>query len=160
NRNANVTSATLASAYPPVMELMTALAVSIVVGYGAYLEINGQASIGVIVSFVTYVLQLFVPIQQIGQFLTLAQSRLAAAEHIFLCSDQPVVLHDREGTLPIPNVIGRVEFQGVSFAYDDALVLRDVDLVAEPGQTVALVGPTGAGKTTIVSLVARFYDVT
>ncbi len=161
NRDANVGASAVTSAFFPAMDLLSTIAISIVAGFGGYLVINGQASLGVIVSFLSYVQQFFWPIQQLGQLYTQAQSALAAAERIFDLVDLPVDMTDPPRPVQIDRIEGRVVFENVHFAYDPSHpVLHGIDFSVEPGQTVALVGPTGAGKTTIVNLVARFYDVT
>lgn len=161
NRDANVGASAVTSAFFPAMDLLSTIAISIVAGYGGYLVINGQTSLGVIVSFLSYVQQFFWPIQQLGQLYTQAQSALAAAERIFDLVDLPVDMTDPPEPVELGRFDGHVAFENVHFAYEPGHpVLRGIDFVVEPGQTVALVGPTGAGKTTIVNLVARFYDVT
>ncbi|HVC32225.1 MAG TPA: ABC transporter ATP-binding protein [Chloroflexota bacterium] len=161
NRDANVGASAVTAAFFPAMDVLSTIAISIVAGYGGYLVITGQATLGVIVAFLGYVQQFFWPIQQLGQLYTQAQSALAAAERIFGLVDEPVDLRDPEEPVEPGRLAGRVAFEGVYFAYDPSHpVLQGIDFEIEPGQAVALVGPTGAGKTTIVNLVARFYDVT
>jgi ABC-type multidrug transport system fused ATPase/permease subunit len=160
NRDANVGATAVTSAFFPAMDVLSTIAVTIVAGFGGYLAIHGQVTVGVVVAFLGYVQQFFWPIQQLGQLYTQAQSALAAAERIFDLVDTPVDLKDAPDAAPLGPIEGRVEFEGVSFAYDPTRpVLDGVSFVAEPGQTVALVGATGAGKTTIANLIARFYDV-
>ncbi|MGH2459640.1 MAG: ABC transporter ATP-binding protein [Chloroflexota bacterium] len=161
NRDANVGASAVTAAFFPAMDVLSTVAISIVAGYGGYLVITGQTTLGIIVAFLGYVQQFFWPIMQIGQLYTQAQSALAAAERIFQLVDEPVDLEDPANPRELGRVSGAVAFENVDFAYDpEHLVLRDVDFSVLPGQTVALVGPTGAGKSTIVNLVARFYDVT
>ena len=160
NRDANVGANAVTSAFFPAMDVLSTLATGIVAGFGGYLAIHGNVSVGVVVAFLNYVQQFFFPIQQLGQLYTQAQSSLAAGERIFELVDAPVDLTDAPDATELPRLAGRVEFEHVSFAYDaEHSVLDDVSFVAEPGQTVALVGATGAGKTTIANLIARFYDV-
>lgn len=161
NRDANIGATAVTSAFFPAMDVLSAVAVGIVAGFGGYLSIQGAVSVGVVVAFLGYVQQFFWPIQQLGQIYTQAQSALAAAERIFDLIDTPVDLADAPGAVTLGPIEGRVEFQDVHFAYEPGHpVLSGVSFVAEPGQTVALVGTTGAGKTTIANLIARFYDVT
>jgi len=161
NRDANIGATAVTSAFFPAMDVLSTVATTIVAGFGGYLAIHGDVSVGVVVAFLGYVQQFFFPIQQIGQIWTQAQSALAGAERIFDLIDTPVDLRDAPDALPLGPIKGRVEFEHVHFAYDPAHpVLDDVSFVAEPGQTIALVGATGAGKTTIANLIARFYDVT
>ena len=113
-----------------------------------------------IVGFVQYVRRFFEPVQSISMMWTQVQSAIAGAERIFELLDEEPRVRDADDARPLEVTAGRVELAGVSFAYEpETPVLQGVDLVAEPGQTVALVGPTGAGKTTIISLLERFYDV-
>ena len=161
NRDANIGASAVTAAFFPAMDVLSTLAISIVVGYGGWMVIAGQASLGMIVAFLGYVQQFFWPIQQLGQLYTQAQSALAAAERIFELIDEPVDMLPPAHPVRLERVAGRIQFEDVEFAYEpDHPVLQGVSFVAEPGQTIALVGPTGAGKTTIVSLIARFYDVT
>jgi len=161
NRDANVGAAAVTSAFFPVMDVLSTIAIGIVAGYGGYLAIVGVVTVGVIVSFLGYVQSFFWPIQQLGQLYTQAQSALAAAERIFELVDLPVEMSEPESPVHLSRLRSEVAFEHVSFGYDpDLPVLHDVDFVAKPGQTIAVVGPTGAGKTTLVNLVGRFYDVT
>lgn len=160
NRDANVGATAVTMALFPAMDVLSTIATGIVAGFGGYLAIQGQVTVGVVVAFLAYVQQFFMPIQQLGLLYTQAQSALAAGERIFGLIDTPVDLRDAPDALPFGPINGRVEFRDVAFAYDPAHpVLDRVSFVAEPGQTIALVGATGAGKTTIANLIARFYDV-
>ena len=162
NRDANVGATAVTSAFSPAMDMLSTVATVIVVGFGGYLALNGQVTVGMVVAFLGYVQQFFWPIQQVSQLYTQAQSALAGGERIFELLDTP------RRPWPTPRDAGRSRpsrgawrSSSVDFAYDPVHpVLHGVSLVAEPGQTVALVGPTGAGKTTIANLIARFYDVT
>jgi ATP-binding cassette, subfamily B, multidrug efflux pump len=206
NRDANVGATAITSAFTPAIDVLSTIATAIVAGYGGYLALNGLATVGVVVAFLTYVQQFFRPIQAISTFATTAQASLAAAERIFELIDTPTDLADTPGAREMPPIEGRVVFDHVSFSYgarpnddrrktkDDrsgsnkrndahtgdarssivdrrssevlnnghllnANQLDDISLLAEPGQTVAIVGPTGAGKTTLVNMIGRFYDV-
>ncbi|MFQ5612615.1 MAG: ABC transporter ATP-binding protein, partial [Anaerolineae bacterium] len=161
NREANVSAVSITSAFSPAMEILNALAMAIVAGYGGFLALSGALSVGTVVSFLRYVQQFFRPVQQISQFWAVAQAALAGAERIFELLDEPLDLVDGPDARPMPTLQGRVTFEDVHFAYDAGqAVLRGIDLTAEPGQMVAIVGPTGAGKTTVVNLMGRFYDAT
>jgi ATP-binding cassette subfamily B protein len=117
--------------------------------------------VGTVTSFLIYVQQFFRPIQILSQFYTQAQSALAGAERIFALLDEPVLLQDAEDAIEMPPIQGAVTFDRVDFGYDiDRLILKDITLHTKPGQTIALVGATGAGKSTIINLILRFYDVT
>ena len=160
NRDANVGAESLTAAFAPTMDVLSAVGLAVVLAYGGYLARADLVSIGVIVGFVQYVRRFFEPVQSISMMWTQVQSAIAGAERIFELLDEEPRVRDADDALPLEVTAGRVELSGVSFAYEPATpVLQGIDLVAEPGQTVALVGPTGAGKTTIISLLERFYDV-
>lgn len=193
NRDANVNATAITSAFTPVIDLLSTIATASVAAYGGYLVLQNQITVGVVVTFITYVQIFFRPIQALASFYTTAQASLAASERIFDLIDTPLEMEDAPDAKAMPAIIGRVEFDHVSFSYGarrtkeqgagggnqeagspalreykhadgngssaPALVLKDVTLCAEPGQTIALVGPTGAGKTTFVNLIGRFYDV-
>ena len=161
NRDANVGAVGVSSAFMPAMEVLNALATTIVAGYGGYQAISGAISVGVVVGFLEYVRRFFFPVQQIAQLWVLVQSSLAGAERIFHLLDEEVSLTDAPGAQPMPEIQGRIVFDDVQFEYDEGEpILRGISLTAEPGQTIAVVGPTGAGKTTVINLLSRFYDVT
>ncbi len=162
NRDANVSAQGIVAAFSPTLDVLSTVGLAIVVGYGGYLALRTPplATVGILVSFIVYVRRFFQPIQQLAQLYAQLQSALAGAERIFELVDTRPDLEDRPAAVEMPPIEGRVVFQDVSFHYKEGEpVLRDVSLVAEPGQTVALVGPTGAGKTTLVNLIGRFYDI-
>ena len=171
NRDANVSAVGVTSAFAPAMDVLSTLAMAIVAGYGGYLAIAGLVTVGIVVAFLRYVQQFFRPVQQISQVYALLQAALAAGERIFDLLDELPDLTDAAGARDMPPIQGRVVFEHVDFSYAGRgdgnghsgageAVLCDVNLSAEPCQTIAIVGPTGAGKTTLVNLVGRFYDVT
>lgn len=128
--------------------------------YGGYLVVIGAATVGTVTAFLLYVQQFFRPIQILSQFYTQAQSALAAAERIFLLLDEPTELKDAPDAIAMSSIRGEVSFEQVTFGYNpDQLVLKGVNIKAQPGEMIALVGPTGAGKSTIINLILRFYDV-
>ena len=160
NRDANVGAESLTAAFAPTMDVISAVGIAVVLAYGGYLARLELVSIGVIVAFLQYVRRFFEPVQSISMMWTQVQSAIAGAERIFELLDEAPRVRDAGDARPLAITAGRVELARVSFAYEPGIpVLRGVDLVAEPGRTVALVGPTGAGKTTIISLLERFYDV-
>ncbi len=162
NRDANVQAQAILSAFSPTLDVLSTIALAIVAGYGGYLALAFEpplVSVGVIVSFLMYVRRFYEPVRMIANLYTQLQAAIAGAERIFELLDTEPEITDASDAIPLPPVQGRVEFDHVSFAYDEVPVLQDICLTAEPGQTIALVGPTGVGKTTLVSLLTRFYDV-
>jgi len=161
NRATNVQAVAITSAFSPAIDVLSTLATAVVIGYGGYLVYAGSLTVGLLAAFLIYVQQFFRPLQLASQVYTQAQSALAGAERIYEILNQEPEPADPPGTPKLRDAEGRIEFDGVYFAYDSGHpVLEDVTFLVEPGQTVALVGPTGAGKTTIASLIPRFYDVT
>jgi ATP-binding cassette subfamily B multidrug efflux pump len=162
NRDANVQAESILSAFSPALDVLSTVALAVVAGYGGYLALDTPplVSVGVIVSFLIYVRRFYEPIQGIANLYAQVQAAVAGAERVFELLDTQPEITDAPDAVRLPPIQGRVEFDHVTFSYqDEEPVLQDVSLVAEPGQTVALVGPTGVGKTTLVSLLTRFYDV-
>jgi ABC-type multidrug transport system fused ATPase/permease subunit len=164
NRAANMTTVNLNAAYFPAVEFLSALVTVEILVVGGLEAINGHTSTGVVFAFVAALNNFFDPIQQLSQLYTTYQSGMAALDKIFELLDEQPELSDAPGALTLPRIRGELRFDDVSFRYgsdeDGAWALRDVDLVIPAGQTVALVGETGAGKSTFAKLVARFYDPT
>ena len=159
NRSANVQAVAITSAFAPAIDVLGTLATALVIGYGGYLVVNGTLTVGLLTAFLIYVQQFFRPIQLASQVYTQAQSALAGGERIYNILDERTEPPDPPDVPKLTRVQGRIELENVSFAYEPGRpVLRDVSFRVEPGQTVALVGPTGAGKTTIANLIPRFYD--
>ena len=150
---------TLAGFVGPLMNFVSNSSLAIVAGFGGWMVLQGTASIGMIAAFINYSRQLGRPINEIANLYNQVQQALAGAERVFeVIDEQPE--RDAEGAHPLGRIIGHVAFDDVSFSYDAGTqILKHVDLEAEPGQTIALVGPTGAGKTTIVNLLTNFYDI-
>ncbi|MGD9315458.1 MAG: ABC transporter ATP-binding protein [Anaerolineae bacterium] len=161
NRDANVSAQGVVAAFSPTLDVLSTIGLAIVIGLGGYMALQDPPliTVGIIVSFLVYVRRFFQPIQQLAQLYAQLQSALAGAERIFELIDTKPDLIDEPDAVEMPLIEGRVAFDNVSFHYKpEEPVLRGVSLVAEPGQTVALVGPTGAGKTTLVNLIGRFYE--
>jgi ABC-type multidrug transport system fused ATPase/permease subunit len=170
NRDANLRTVYLNAAYFPAVELLSAVGTAVILLYGGNQVINGAIAIGVMVAFVGYLQTFFDPIQQLSQLYTTYQQGMAALDKIFDLLETEPDMTDAPGAIDPGPLRGAITLEGVSFAYDaDALekeargepiewALDDVDLVVPPGQTVALVGATGAGKSTMAKLVSRFYD--
>jgi ABC-type multidrug transport system fused ATPase/permease subunit len=161
NRDAYVAAMSLSFVFLPTVEFLGMLATGIVLWFGGLTAIRGELTLGVIVAFMAYVTRFFQPIQELSQLYTTMQAAMAGGERVLELLDTPPEVRDRPGAVTMPPIAGCVELRQVSFSYrGDTRVLHGVDLVVEAGQTVALVGPTGAGKTSIANLIARFYDVT
>jgi len=162
NRQANVSANTLSSGLMPVIEFANALATVAVVWYGGSLVLGQDETVtlGVLVAFLTYVTRFFQPLRELTQFYNQLQAAMAGAEKVFELLDEPVTLDERRNAISLESVRGDVEFRKVGFGYnyDERLVLRDVSFEIPTGTMTALVGHTGAGKTTIAALLARFYD--
>lgn len=164
NREVNMTTVRLNAAYFPGVELLSALVTVEILVIGGIEAINGHTSTGVVFAFIAALNNFFDPIQQLSQLYTTYQSGMAALDKIFdLLGEEPEIL-DAPDAIALPPVRGELRFEGVSFRYgaeaDSPWALRDIDLVVPAGQTLALVGETGAGKSTFAKLVARFYDPT
>lgn len=145
----------------PTNNFINNLGSGLIVGVGAIMATNSLVTVGVITSFLTYARQFFRPINQLSNLLNTFQSAIAGAERVFEVLDERIELMDSPHSLPRRSLEGNVEFRNVSFYYvKDKPVLKNISFQANAGEIVALVGPTGSGKTTIVQLLSRFYDVT
>ena len=161
NRAANMKTVHLNAAYFPAVELLSAVATAVILLYGGNQVLDDAITIGVLASFVFYLQTFFDPIQQLSQLYTTYQAGMAALDKIFDLLDEEPDVTDAPGAVELPRVRGEIRFEDVTFAYGDGdPALADIDLHVAPGQTVALVGATGAGKSTLAKLVARFYDPT
>ncbi len=167
SRNASIRAVAFTSALAPTLEAMGYVSIAVVAGVGGWLLLQGNnlfgttMSLGLIITFIAYTQRFNQPISQISVMWTNIQSAIAGAERIFGLLDTEPDLQDKPGAKEMPLIKGRVELEHVYAEYRPGEpVLHDVNLVAEPGQTVAIVGPTGAGKTTIGNLIPRFYEVT
>ncbi len=165
NRDVNVQAVIVTSAFTPSIDMLSTLATVIVAAFGGWLVVSNKLQVGIVVAFFIYVQQFFRPIQIISNIYTQMQSAFAGAERIFDLIDTPLQQNDGPNAQVLPAIDGRVVFDHVNFSYaakpdPTNMVLRDINLVAEQGQTIALVGETGAGKSTMVNLIPRFYDVT
>jgi len=164
NRAANMTTVNLNAAYFPAVEFLSAIVTVEILVIGGIEAINGHTSTGVVFAFIAALNNFFDPIQQLSQLYTTYQSGMAALDKIFDLLDEQPELADAPDATALPSIRGEIRFDDVSFRYGapdgGEYALRDLDLVIPPGQTVALVGETGAGKSTFAKLVARFYDPT
>ncbi len=157
--DAQVDATRLSALFFPGVGLMGALARALVVGLGGWLVFGEALTAGTLVAFVLYVERFFQPIQDLARRYSNFQATMAASERIFNLLDKEPELQDRPDAVELPPVEGHVVFDHVSFDYEDGEeVLRDISLEAKPGQRIALVGETGAGKTTVIRLMARFFE--
>jgi ABC-type multidrug transport system fused ATPase/permease subunit len=162
NREAYIHAISLSFVFLPAIEFLGMMSTVIVLVAGGLAVARGQLTLGVLVAFLAYVTRFFQPVEEMSRLFNTWQSAMAAGEQVLTLLDTPPEVSDCPGAIELPAIQGSVELENVSFRYRPGapLVLQDVNLHILPGQTVALVGPTGAGKTSVASLVARFYDVT
>jgi ATP-binding cassette subfamily B multidrug efflux pump len=159
-RGASTRAQIFAGVLGPLGNFINNLGFAIVAGAGGWMAVNQMATIGEIAAFINYARQFTFPINMIANLYNTIQSAIAGAERVFQVIDEPPEMPDIADARPLTDMRGAVTFKDVCFGYNpDVPVLKNVNLHAEPGQTIALVGPTGAGKTTIVNLLSRFYDV-
>jgi ATP-binding cassette, subfamily B, multidrug efflux pump len=158
---AHLRSITIYAVFFPVVEVLTAVAMALLLYYGGLRTLSGSLTVGVLAAFIQLTRRFFQPLQDLSEKFNLLQSAMASSERVFALLDQPVSVLEPEHPVPLHRPVrGEVRFENVWFRYspEGPWVLRDVSFTASPGQTVALVGHTGAGKTTIVNLLLRFYD--
>ena len=161
NRDANLAAVSLAAIFTPAMEVLSILATCIILWFGGRAVAQGTLTLGIVVAFLSYVARLFQPVLDLSMIFNTWQAAMAGGERVFeILSLQPDIV-DAPDAIEPPEIAGHVVFDHVSFHYvPEAPVLKDICFEIEPGDTVALVGPTGAGKTTVAALLMRFYEVT
>jgi len=170
NRQVGVRAELISYMFIPLMNFVTSLTLSLIVGIGGYLALRaggsaenaaaGGVSIGLLTAFILYSQRFFEPLRQITQVYTMLQSAMAGIERLFEMMDLEPEVVEKPGALPLQDIQGQVAFKNVGFYYEEGkTVLENINFETRPGQTVAIVGPTGAGKTTIINLLSRFYDV-
>lgn len=161
HRSANMDSILAYSWFYPTIELLSSVAVALIIWYGGGRVIQGAISLGALVAFIQYSARFFRPIADMSEKYNILQSAMASSERVFSLLDTPPAIVNPAGAVrPPATASGALEFRNVWFAYSgEDWVLRDVSFKVEPGQSVAIVGHTGAGKTTVASLLARFYDI-
>jgi len=159
NLEANLQSSRLSAIFSPLIEVVGAIGTATVLWFGGMQVMRGEVTVGVVVAFSQYIIMIFRPLFTLAMFYNSLQSSMAASERIFELLDTPVEIPEVEGAIRLPPIRGRVEFKDVTFGYDPRdPVLIGINLTVPAKQTVALVGPTGVGKTTMVNLLCRFYD--
>ncbi len=161
SRRAAVRAALISGVFYPTVELIGGVATGTLIFVGGVLALENRITVGVLLAFILYIQQFFFPIRLLAQRYNLLQSVIASGYRIFKLMDFPIDVRDEINADNLPPIAGRIRFEDVSFRYnaDGELVLKNIDLDVAPGSRVALVGHTGAGKTTIVKLIMRFYDV-
>lgn len=159
HRDANIRAVTLSFVFLPAIDMLAIFASGIVLLAGGMMSRDGTVTVGVIVAFMTYVNRFFVPIQELSQLFSTLQSATAGGERVLEILDTRPAVVDAHHAVDVPRIAGRVEFDNVSFSYVPNIeVLHDISFAIEPGQTAAVVGPTGAGKSTIINIACRFYQ--
>jgi ABC-type multidrug transport system fused ATPase/permease subunit len=160
NRDTNMEASRIAAFILPLVEVVAALAIVITLLYGSYLITRNALQVGVLIAFTLYINRFFDPIRELSQQYTQLQRSGVAAERIFQILEVPVEVTDKQDAIELPPIRGDVEFRDVFFSYiPNVPVLRGLNMHIQAGQTAAIVGPTGAGKSTIAGLLTRFYDV-
>ena len=161
NWRANVDAGRLSAAVTPAVEVIVAVAMSLVVGYGGYLVLHGRMEVAALIAFTLQLQLFFDPVRDLVLQYTQLQRAMAGGERVLEVLDTKPEFADDANAIDLEDVAGRVDFNHVTFRYvEDVPVIEDIDLHVQPGETIALVGQTGAGKTTITALISRFYDVT
>lgn len=151
----------LTSLLSPMVEFSAAIAVTVILWYGGYSVVTGLISAGSLIAFLIYAINLSNPVKRLSQVYGNIQKAMAAGDRVFAILDTEPLVKENPNAKPLPEVTGQVEFDHVSFSYDgEKNAITDVNLKVDPGQIIAIVGPSGAGKTTIANLLPRFYDVT
>ncbi|MEX1157964.1 MAG: ABC transporter ATP-binding protein, partial [Thermomicrobiales bacterium] len=160
NLDANISAAKLSALLFPFVTFIEALATALILLVGGRLVLGeGAFTIGELVIFVALIARFYEPINHLAQGYNTMQAAMAAGERIFEILDIDVEIQDKPDTIALPRINGRVEFDHVRFGYDDKEVLHDISLEVAPGESIAFVGETGAGKTSMINLISRFYDV-
>ncbi|MDU2063713.1 MAG: lipid A export permease/ATP-binding protein MsbA [Sporomusaceae bacterium] len=161
NFRAQMKTSQLMATLTPIIEFLAAIGVTVIIWYGGREVINGDLTSGSLIAFLIYVVNLSNPVKRLSRVYGNIQRALAAADRVFEVLDTKPEIADQPGAKPLPPITGKVAFHDVTFEYNEGEVALDhITLVAEPGQMIAIVGPSGAGKTTIANLIPRFYDPT
>jgi ATP-binding cassette subfamily B protein len=157
---ANIKSVFYYAVFFPVVEFFSSLAIALIIWYGGGKVVQGAMSLGILFAFIQYTEMFFRPIRDLSEKYNVLQTAMASSERIFKLFDDDTFIKNPENPIKIDNVIGKIEFENVCFAYNqDEYVLKNISFTINPGQTVAIVGATGAGKTSIINILTRFYDI-
>jgi ABC-type multidrug transport system fused ATPase/permease subunit len=158
--NANIDATKLTAVMMPIGEIMSAAAIGLVIVLGGYQVLNGQMGPGILVGFLLYIQRFFAPVQELMMEYTELQRAMVAGARIFELLDIQPEIKDSPEAIELPPVKGEVQFDRVSFSYQPGMeILHDISLMVKPGETMAIVGPTGAGKSSLMNLVTRFYEI-
>ena len=159
NFRAQMKNAQVMATLTPVIELIAAIGVTFLIWYGGFEVINGNLTAGALIAFLVYATNLANPIKRLSRIYGNVQKAMAAAERVFSVLDEKTDIVEKDNATELKAVIGKVDFKAVTFKYNEnEVILKDINLAVKAGQMVAIVGPSGAGKTTIVNLLPRFYD--
>jgi len=159
-RDTSIRAFTYAFVIEPLVNVMSNFGIAVVTGLGAWLAVQGAVTVGLITTFIFYARNFVQPLRQLASLYNTVQSALAGAERVFEIVDEKPEISDKPDAKPLKEIRGDVVFDHVTFSYNpNAVVLKDVSFHAEPGQIIAMVGPTGAGKTTMINILSRFYDI-
>ena len=159
-RTANIKSVFYYAIFFPSVELLSSIAVGLIIWYGGGEVVQGMITIGVLFAFIQFTEMFFRPIRDLSEKYNIMQTAMASSERIFNLLDDDTMVKNPEKPIPLPNVRGQVDFKNVWFAYNaEDYVLKDISFSINPGETVAIVGHTGAGKTSIINILTRFYDI-
>lgn len=157
----NMEGTRLRSFYMPLASMLTSMGVALIIWYGGLQVMSGTLSLGTLIAFYFYLMRLAGPVRMFGFMVATFQRGMAAAERIFEIIDKPSSVSDREGAIELKDVEGHIVFEDVGFSYDGRnMVLKGINLDVKPGMKVAILGATGSGKSSIINLIPRFYDVT
>lgn len=154
----NMEQAKIIGDYFPPIEFLTNIALVIMIVLGGFLVMDGEVSIGILVAFNGYIWNLIWPMRMLGELTDLLSRTVSSANKIFAIMDKEASIKTKENFKDVKNIKGNIEFEGVNFKYDDKLVLKNINLDIEAGSTVAIMGATGAGKSSLINLIGRYYD--
>jgi len=159
-KQANVKSVFYYAVFFPTVELLSSIAIGLIVWYGGGEVIKSTLTVGVIIAFIQFIDQFFRPIRDLSEKYNIMQTAMASSERIFRLLDNKTFVNNPDKPVPLERLKGDIEFRNVWFAYnEDEYVLKDISFKINPGETVAIVGHTGAGKTSLINILTRFYDI-